>query len=410
MWFFPRLRNAIQPDRGERLRTRVSLRQRAAFRPLLEALEERWLPAQIGLIVNSLADTASGTPPAPGTLRAAILAADSDANKQSDQFKIEIQVSGTIGLRSPLDLNANIAIQGPGKNKLTIEPAAGASFASAILTVEFPWTASLTGLTIANGSAGGIVNNGTLTVRGCTVSGNSAFIGGGILNDGEGTLTVRDSLLTGNTAQLGGGIANENIFGPSATVTVSGGSILSGNSAIAIVVNGRTIGGGGGGIFNESSPGSIATVTVSDSTLSGNFATVGGGGIFQDNFDGTATVTVKGSALSGNSARAGGAIDNAAGTDNRAGTTLVVQDSTFSGNTAGDTGGAVYNAGTATLKNCTVSGNTAVSAGGGLFNATSGTLTIYDSDVCDNIAPHGGDLYNLGIATLNDSTVCAIGP
>jgi hypothetical protein len=398
MWFSRRFRNAKRCAPGRH----ASPRQRATFRPRLEALEERWLPAPIDLTVSSLADSGIGT------LRAAILAADNDATKQSDQFKIDIQVSGAIDLQSPLDLNANIALQGPGASKLTIEPAAGASFTTAIVTVEFPWTASLAGLTIANGSAGGIVNNGTLTVSGCTVSGNSAFIGGGILNQG-GSLAVRDSVLTGNTAQLGGGIANEILFGSAATVTVSD-STLSGNCATAIVVNGRTIGGFGGGIFNESSPGTLATVTILDSTLSGNSASEGGGGIFQDNFDGTATVTVKGSTLSGNSAREGGAIDNAAGTNNGAGTTLVVYDSTFSGNTAGDSGGGVYNAGTATLQDNTLSGNSAGSAGGGLFNAASGALTVKDSTVLGNSAPSGADVYSLGALTLDDSTVGVLGP
>src|SRR5262249_61272521 len=128
----------------------------------------------------------------PGPLRAAIQTADAAATKPSDNFKIDVKVSGTIDLLTPLpDLNANIAIQGPGASSLTIEQAPGASFTSAIVTVDGGQTASLSGLTIANGSAGGIANFATLTVTACTVSGNSnAFAnGGGIAN--TGTLTAR---------------------------------------------------------------------------------------------------------------------------------------------------------------------------------------------------------------------------
>jgi len=71
-------------------------------------------------------------------------------------------------------------------------------------------------------------------------------------------------------------------------------------------------------------------------------------------------------------------------------------------------GGAIDTLGTATVQECTLSGNTAGSAGGGLFNDASGTLTVQDSTVCGNVAPLGADLFNLGVATLNDSTVCVI--
>jgi hypothetical protein len=124
------------------------------FCPRLEALEERTVPAQVSLTVSSLADTTS-----PGTLRAAILAAD--AGSHSDQYTIGFSVAGTIGLQSPLPHLANsIAIQGPGAGSLTVERA-GASFTSAIVTVDPGQTASLSGLTISNGNARGIDNFGT---------------------------------------------------------------------------------------------------------------------------------------------------------------------------------------------------------------------------------------------------------
>jgi predicted outer membrane repeat protein len=474
-------------------RRRTSPRPRPSCRPRLEALEDRWLPSQIGLTVTSLADSG------PGTLRAAILTAD--AGSHSDKFTIGFAVTGTIDLQSPLpDLNNTIAVQGPGANRLTVERAAGYSFSSAIVTVDAGQTASLSGLTVANGNAGGIVNDGTLTVSGCTISGNSvpnvvalSGGGGGILNY-LGTLTVSGSTVSNNTARFGGGIYN--VVG---TLTVSGSTIsgnsaaangggildegsspttisnstISGNSAppegggisfegVGFTLSGTTVsgntGGLGGGIFDNaigSNTVSACTIsgntgalgggiwtnantigqglTVSGSTLSGNSATGGlfggipvpgaGGAIygfgaltvasstFTDNsaYEGGAidfpggAVTVRDSVFNGNSATDGGGIYFASGT-------LDVRGSTFSGNTASDSGGAIYNLGAATVQASTLSGNIAGSAGGGLFNAASGTLAVKDSTVLNNVAPLGADLYNLGAATLNDSTVGVIGP
>jgi predicted outer membrane repeat protein len=85
--------------------------------------------------------------------------------------------------------------------------------------------------------------------------------------------------------------------------------------------------------------------------------------------------------------------------------------STFCGNSASDSGGAVYNErGTATIQERTLSGNTAGANGGGIFNAASGTLAVKDSTVLGNTAPSGADLYSLGALTLDDSTVGVIGP
>jgi hypothetical protein len=406
------------------------------FRPRLEALEARWVPSQVSLTVTSLADSG------PGTLRAAIQTADADATKQSDNFKVNVNVSGTIDLQSPLpDLNASIAIQGPGASSLTV--AAGASFTSAIVTVDSGQTASLTGLTIANGSAGGINNNGTLTVSGCTISGNAATNGGGINNTGTltvgnstlsrnsagfngggiwngGTLTVSNDILTGNTADEDAGGA---IFNFAGTLTVSA-SVVCGNSAAvgggiyndvgcsATIQQNSTLSGNsaadGGAILNA------GALTVSGCTLAGNTATgldIGGGhrpgrgGAIADFGDSTLT-TVRDCIFSSNSAELGGAIYSSVSDG-----TLDVRGSTFLGNVASDSGGAIYNEfSTVTIQESTLSGNSAGSAGGGLFNAASGTLAVKDSTVLDNVAPSGADLYNLGTLTLADSTVGVSGP
>jgi predicted outer membrane repeat protein len=120
---------------------------------------------------------------------------------------------------------------------------------------------TLTNLTIQNGLAsgagGGILNNGTLSVSGCTLSGNSAGSGGGISN--AGTMTVQNSTLSGNSAGVGGGIENER-----GSITISG-STLSHNSA-----------GIGGGIDN----GFEAKLDIFGCTVSHNTATQDGGGIY----------------------------------------------------------------------------------------------------------------------------------
>jgi predicted outer membrane repeat protein len=421
-------------------------------------LEARWVPSQVNLTVTSLADTAPRTPPVPGTLRAAILTAD--AGSPSDKFTIGFSVSGTIALQSPLpDLNNSIAIQGPGASSLTIEPA-GASFSAAMVTADAGQTASLSGLTMASAKDGGIINNGTLTVANCAVVNNTApplpFLGfstgGGILNNQGSTLTVSNSTLSGNSATDGGAIYS---FG---TLTISG-CTLSGNSATfggAIVeqdgtaaVSASTFAGNsatyGGGIYNDS------MVTVSGCTLSGNSASYAGGGIYstgQSTVVSTSTIsgnsatfgggffnvlalTIANSTLTGNSATYGGGIYNegsvpgvtvrdsvlsansateGGGIYNAVFGTLEAQGSTFSGNTASDSGGGIYNLGTATVQQSTLSANTAGSNGGGVFNGASGTLAVRDSTVLGNSAPSGADIYNLGALTLDDSTVGVTGP
>jgi predicted outer membrane repeat protein len=426
----------------------------------LEALEDRWLPSQIGLTVSSLADSG------PGTLRAAILTAD--AGKASDQFTIGFGVNGTIDLQSPLpDLNASITIQGPGASSLTVERAAGASLSFAIVTVDAGQTASLSGLTIANGNVGGVVNSGTLSISSCVVSGNSSFSGGGIDNGFGATMTVSGCTISDNFAAFvvsaGGGIYN------AGTLTVTG-STISGNSASGVfftvgggienaagtlTINGCTISGNFSHSIDSSFPGNSggiendASATVTDSTISGNSADSGAGGIGNGG-----TLTINGSAISGNTATYGGGIYNAGtltvakgsnlcgnsatfgggifnanssltirdtaftantatqggGIYNTAVATLDVRGTTFTDNSASDSGGGIYNLGTATLQECTLSANTATNAGGGFFNGASGTLRVKDSTVLNNVAPSGADIYNLGVLIRNDSTVGVIGP
>jgi hypothetical protein len=106
-----------------------------------------------------------------------------------------------------------------------------------------------------------------------------------------------------------------------------------------------------------------SSVTVTDLTITNGDTGTDGGGIFND--DG-GTLTMNGS-------------------------------SSVSGNTAGDDGGGIYNAGTLTMNDSSsVSGNTASVDGGGIFN--SGILTMNDSStVSGNTSGNdGGGIFSCG--------------
>jgi hypothetical protein len=135
---------------------------------------------------------------------------------------------------------------------------------------------------------GGILNNGTLTLRGVAVSGNTGAQGGGLRNNG--TLTLGDgAVVSGNTAgNVGGGIFNEG------TLTLEDGSEVSGNGAAD-----------GGGIFHS---GSSLALLEAGSRVTGNDAFVDGGGFYRN---GSPPVTVEDtSIITGNTADRNG--DNCA--------------------------------------------------------------------------------------------------
>jgi predicted outer membrane repeat protein len=239
------------------------------------------------------------------------------------------------------------------------------------------------------GEGGGFWGGGTNgSITNCTFSDNSAGTYGGGIEE-EGLPTISGCTLSNNTGQFGGG--GMSLDGPT---TVSG-CIFNYNTATGFTTPfGHHVSGSGGGIEDR-----WPENTVRDSSFNFNSAELGGG------IAALTSLAFAGCTFTSNCAAQGGGIYNS---DD--GGTLDVRDSTFTGNTASDSGGGLYNLGTATLLNCTLSGNTAGSAGGGIFNGASGTLAVKDSTVLNNIAPSGADIYSLGVLILNDSTVGVIGP
>jgi glucose/arabinose dehydrogenase len=179
------------------------------------------------------------------------------------------------GLRNPYGLTF-----GPNGNLFVADSAAPAGGLPGYQVLEYDGTTGApvgSGVLVSQGSAGltqptflvfSQGSTGTVSIEDCTLTGNTANVGGGISNDG--TLTVSDSTLTGNFSSAdGGGIFNLG------TLTISD-STLSGNSAA----------GNGGGICNTGG----GTAALGQCVVANNSASGDGGGIFNSGEAGAVTV------------------------------------------------------------------------------------------------------------------------
>lgn len=140
-----------------------------------------------------------------------------------------------------------------------------------------------------------------------------------------------------------------------------------------------------------------STVTLENLNLSGGFAAVNGGAIYNNGNLKLNRVTISASTANNNLNGQGGGIFNTA--NGR----LEITNSVFSQNVAKgmNGGGAIFNAsGTVTVTDSTFYGNNAFS-GGGITNI-SGTLTISGSTFTDN---WGGGIHNTGTLTITNSTL-----
>jgi CSLREA domain-containing protein len=287
-------------------------------------------------VVTKLDDTDDGTCDEDCSLREAIK--DAAAGDE-----IQFGVTGTITLTATLLVNKNLTITGPGAAQLRVS----GDDAYRVFTFGANVTASLSGLTIADGSAdngGGISKGaGSLTLTDCVVSGNKATGAGGGIYQPTGTLTLTNCIVSGNEAGIGGGILSygggvisiteSTISGNAATTSNSGGmyaylssvtferSTISGNTAVEI----------GGGVRLQ-----LGSTTILNSTISGNTAGTSGGGIYR--FGGTTRILL--STITDNAATNGGGggvyLTNGAVMDVKG---SIIWGNTRSGTTANDVGG-----------------------------------------------------------------------
>jgi uncharacterized delta-60 repeat protein len=321
----------------------------------------------------------------PGSLRQAIL--DANALPGVNLIQFAPGAYGTITLTSgELLITDDLFISGPGATNVIVD----GNHASRVLHIDSGKTVTIAGLTITHGLAigsrdadvigGGILNAySALTVSNCTISGNSAFHGGGIFNAGLGgsaSLQIVNSILSSNSAVggFGGGIYNDGALGGSATVRIAN-STLSGNSAYQ-----------GGGIDNGGINGGSVTLTIANSTVSGNVADIGGGIINEALGSGNGKLVIANSTVSANSANtiAGGIYNASASLE--IGSTIL---------NSGAAGANIANvSGTITSRGYNLSSDD----GGGFLNGTADQI---------NTDPKLGPLQDNGGPTFTHAPACS---
>ena len=339
------------------------------------------------------------------TLRAAIQEANAWPGTDNiilpaNTYTLSLAGSDDTASLGDLDITDNLTLHGAGSDT-TIIDAGGIDKALHILSSA---TASITGITIQNGSSslpgGGISNTGILSLGNTVISSNTTTSaingGGGIYN--EGILSLDNVTLDTNNASagIGGGIYNGSA---SSTISIT-------NSTI----NNNTALNSGGGIYINA-----GTITITDSAISNNnVETQHGGGVY----NGGGNLTINSSTINNNQSYRGNGIHN--GTAGLS--TLTITSSTISNNstpsnyprsggtpsTSGE-GGGLYLAGSSavTISNSTIASNSAKLEGAGLSNNGS-NISISNTIISNNkVDPAGAN--SLQNCILNTGSLTSTG-
>ena len=229
----------------------------------------------------------------------------------------------------------------------------------------------------ANGHGGGVCVYGPrFDMTGGTISGNTAYDGGGVYTGSASqSFTMSGGEISGNTAiATGGGVSNT-----ADAFTVSGGKI-SGNSSDY-----------GGGVYVSGS------FTLENGSISGNASERDGGGVYV-----SGSFTMTGGSISGNSADyAGGGVIIWVGS-------FTMTGGSISGNSANKFCGGVFvnSSGTFNMQGGSISGNSANILYGGVF-ILDGRFTLSgDPSITGNTAGSGESKSNV---CLEEDAIITVG-
>ena len=190
-----------------------------------------------------------------------------------------IKVTDPVHTEAGIVVNKGVTIRGLGADNTIVQAHDEPGEASErVFYVEEGATVILESMTIRHGrplpkeeEGGGINNYGTLTIKNCIVTNNSAIGGGGVSS--RGTLTIIASTISDNVARGDGPPGLE----------CGGGGGVKGSAGTLTIIN-STITGNQGGLRSAGLGGGIrtgcgCTAEIINSTISGNKAVDFGGGI-----------------------------------------------------------------------------------------------------------------------------------
>ncbi|MCI0379173.1 MAG: Ig-like domain-containing protein [Gemmataceae bacterium] len=364
------------------------------FRPVLECLEDRTVPAIF--LVNTVLDTidvnlgdglardVNGNT----SLRAAVMEANALAGADTIELPVGTFALTRVGSGEALAVTGDLDIT----DHLTIR---GAVTGASIIMADSPAGLNdrIFDLPIGGGSSNRrAVNFENLHLRGGIAQGigPSSTLedrGGAIRIDFFNAVNITNVLFTNNSAPrsapglvfgLGGAIQNNGFL------TIDS-SRFENNQASN----------GGGAIYAGGTP---AQVTIRNSTFVDNSA-ISGGAIMNHE-----PMTIDNSTFARNVARFGTGSGQGGAIDNNGGGNLTLTNCTLSDNIS-LFGGAISNFETLTVQASTIAGNSAGSRGGGIYASTLGAVTLENSIIALNTHVNSGPDINGQVRSLGHNLI-----
>ena len=290
----------------------------------------------------------------------------------------------TIQLTQRLTLPDGVVIDGGDKEAIILsggDPGAGPRNGVGIFAVNAGVTAELRNVKLLAAGDSAIVNHGTLTLSGVEVQGARAQQCAAIASDGQLTLLDANMITTNAAETLGGGVC---VLGGNARLE---GADIRFNSAAQ-----------GGGLY-VAAGGAVESV---NSYISYNTTTGAGAGIY---VSADAQVTLYANGLVGNMAAPGSPAGLGGALYNAGEATL--QAVVITQNEAHD-GGGIYNTGSLIVQRSDVDQNRAAAAegaGGGLYN--SGQAVYAGNSLVNNQAARGAGFFSDGTLTVTNATIAS---
>ncbi|WCL80223.1 T9SS type A sorting domain-containing protein [Saprospira sp. CCB-QB6] len=330
------------------------------------------------LVVSNSSDSGAGS------LRQQLLNASA-----GDTISFATGTNGqTIVLSSILTLDKDLVIMGNGSSNSMLSGGGSSQIFEVIsgAMVQFEGLSIMNGLSTMSGGAI-VVQGAELWISDCSLSNNEAqgamavMGGGAIWNTAGSELHIMNTSFSNNQASGASGSGGAILNDGSSVLTISMGTSFSANSSNRA----------GGAI--EDNSGANSMVQITDASFTGNSTGTAPGNGGAIHITGAGQMMISNSSFNSNSAgNEGGALWNGSGSMSL---NNILADGNIASGAAGDSGGgAIYNlGGDLTIMNSILSNNIAngsAGSGGAVLNDLGGMLEIQNTSITGNMAMRAG--------------------